>query len=313
MSTYATWAALCGLGFGLGTWIILVNLPGWRKMAFADRIAPHVRVGVRSSRMLEDSWHSDSGHSALGQLASPLIAQIRKFATRHSPSNDILKRRLNAAGLELSVIDYRSQEIISALAGIVVGSVCASLASMQYDLSLVLSVLSVICCGILGYAWRGWLLGEQIQRRARRILTQFPTVSEVLALTVGAGESTTGAIERISRICHGVIGEEFVKTLNDIHAGTPMVQAMQNMSDRMQIGTISRFVDAIVVATERGTPLAQVLRDQAQDVRDASKRELMEVAGKREIFMLVPVVFGILPLTIVFAVFPGLALLEMSY
>lgn len=92
-----------------------------------------------------------------------------------------------------------------------------------------------------------------------------------------------------------------------------MVHAMQNMSDRMQVGTISRFVDAIVVATERGTPLAQVLRDQAQDVRDASKRELMEVAGKREIFMLVPVVFGILPLTIVFAVFPGLALLEMSY
>src|SRR5690606_34189394 len=153
----------------------------------------------------------------------------------------------------------------------------------------------------------------QINRRARKILTQFPTVAEVLALTVGAGESTTGAIERISRICHGVIGDEFTKTLNDIHAGTPMVQAMQHMSDRMQVGAMTRFVDAIVVATERGTPLAQVLRDQAQDVRDASKRELMEVAGKREISMLVPVVFGILPLTIVFAVFPGLALLEMSY
>lgn len=92
-----------------------------------------------------------------------------------------------------------------------------------------------------------------------------------------------------------------------------MIQAMQNMSDRIQVGAMTRFVDAIVVATERGTPLAQVLRDQAQDVRDASKRELMEVAGKREIGMLVPIVFGVLPLTIVFAVFPGLALLEMSY
>ena len=313
MNSYVSWAALCGLGFGLGIWIILVNLPGWRKMAFAERIAPHVRVGVRSSRMLEDSWHSESGHSALAQLASPLISQMRKFASSHSPSNDILKKRLHAAGLELSIIDYRSQEIICALAGVVAGAVCTAFISMQYHLSLVFSILAVICCGMLGYALRGWWLGEQIHRRARKILTQFPTVAEVLALTVGAGESTTGAIERISRICHGVIGEEFVKTLNDIHSGTPMVHAMQNMSDRMQVGTISRFVDAIVVATERGTPLAQVLRDQAQDVRDASKRELMEVAGKREIFMLVPVVFGILPLTIVFAVFPGLALLEMSY
>lgn len=31
------------------------------------------------------------------------------------------------------------------------------------------------------------------------------------------------------------------------------------------------------------------------------------------IYISLPVVFGILPLTIVFAVFPGLALLEMSY
>lgn len=99
---------------------------------------------------------------------------------------------------------------------------------------------------------RGWWLGEQVNRRARKILTQFPTVAEVLALTVGAGELTTGAIERISRICRGVIGDAFTKTLIDIHAGTPMVQAMQRMSDRMQIGAMTRFVDAIVVATERG-------------------------------------------------------------
>ncbi len=92
-----------------------------------------------------------------------------------------------------------------------------------------------------------------------------------------------------------------------------MVVALSNMSDRIQIGAMTRFVDAITVATERGTPLGQVLRDQAQDVRDASKRELMEIAGKREISMLVPIVFGVLPLTIVFAIFPGLALLEMSY
>lgn len=313
MNTYVSWAALCGLGLGLGIWIILVNLPGWRKMAFAERIAPHVRVGVRSARMLEDSWHSESGHSALGQLASPLLFQIKKFASRHSPSSDILRKRLDAAGLEMSVVDYRTQEIISALCGLAMGAVLTGLASMQYHLSLVFAVLVVIGFGVIGYVLRGWWLGEQIHRRARKILTQFPTIAEVLALTVGAGESTTGAIERISRICHGVIGDEFVKTLNDIHSGTPMIQAMQKMSDRMQIGTISRFVDAIVVATERGTPIAQVLRDQAQDVRDASKRELMEVAGKREILMLVPVVFGILPLTIVFAVFPGLALLEMSY
>lgn len=54
------------------------------------------------------------------------------------------------------------------------------------------------------------------------------------------------------------------------------------------------------------------MKAQAQDVRDAAKRELMETAGRKEISMMIPVVFGILPLTIVFAVYPGLSLIDMN-
>ena len=68
----------------------------------------------------------------------------------------------------------------------------------------------------------------------------------------------------------------------------------------------------MAVAIERGTPLADVLRAQAQDARDNAKRELMETAGKKEIAMLAPVVFFILPLTVVFAIFPGLSLLHLT-
>ena len=51
---------------------------------------------------------------------------------------------------------------------------------------------------------------------------------------------------------------------------------------------------------------------QAQDVRDTAKRELMESAGKKEIGMMVPLVFGVLPLTVIFAVFPGLAAISLG-
>ncbi|WP_313812251.1 type II secretion system F family protein [Glutamicibacter sp.] len=313
MNSYLPWAVLCGSGLGLGLWIVILRLPAWRPMSFADRVASHIRVGVRSSRMLEDSWQKDSGKSAVWQLARPLLEQLKRLTTVHSPTSATVKRRLRAAGLQLSLVDYRSQELLCAFVGVVSGAALMIALSLRQPLSFVFALIVVIGCGLLGYFLRGWWLGEQVRKRARRILTQFPTVAEVLALTVGAGESTTGAIERISRICHGEIGDELTQTLNDIHAGTSMVVALSNMSDRIQIGAMTRFVDAITVATERGTPLGQVLRDQAQDVRDASKRELMEIAGKREISMLVPIVFGVLPLTIVFAIFPGLALLEMSY
>ena len=67
-----------------------------------------------------------------------------------------------------------------------------------------------------------------------------------------------------------------------------------------------------MVALERGTPLAQVLRAQAQDVREEGRRLVVESAGRKEIQMLVPVVFLILPVTILFAVYPGLLYLRLT-
>jgi tight adherence protein C len=51
--------------------------------------------------------------------------------------------------------------------------------------------------------------------------------------------------------------------------------------------------------------MAEVMRAQASDVRDLGRRELMESAGRKEIAMMVPVVFLVLPITVVFALFPG--------
>ena len=62
----------------------------------------------------------------------------------------------------------------------------------------------------------------------------------------------------------------------------------------------------MAVAVERGTPLAEVMRAQAAAVRALGKRQLLESGGKKEIAMMVPVVFLVLPITILFALYPGL-------
>lgn len=101
--------------------------------------------------------------------------------------------------------------------------------------------------------------------------------------------------------------------LAQTRTGMPLVEALNQFSDRVNVPALARFVDGIGVAVNRGTPLAEVLRAQAQDVRDVAKRELMESAGRKEIAMMVPLIFGVLQLTVVFAVFPGLALLQLGF
>ena len=67
----------------------------------------------------------------------------------------------------------------------------------------------------------------------------------------------------------------------------------------------------MAVAVERGTPLADVLRAQAVDVREAGAAQLLEAGGRKEIAMIVPVVFLVLPVTVVFALFPGFIRVEL--
>jgi tight adherence protein C len=53
------------------------------------------------------------------------------------------------------------------------------------------------------------------------------------------------------------------------------------------------------------------LRGQADDARDARRRHLLELGGKKEVLMLVPVVFLIMPVVVVFALYPGLVTLDL--
>ena len=121
-----------------------------------------------------------------------------------------------------------------------------------------------------------------------------------------AGEGPVGAIERISRLATGHLVDQLAAILADTRSGTPFVVALTTLRDRTQLEPLSRFLDGMAVAIERGTPLADVMRAQAADVRALGTRQLLESGGKKEIAMMVPVVFLVLPITILFALYPGL-------
>ena len=124
-------------------------------------------------------------------------------------------------------------------------------------------------------------------------------------MAVGAGSSLAAALERVSSAGHGVVAAELGRVLDDTRVGLALVPALQQMASRNELNEMGRFVDAVVVAVERGTPLADVLSAQAADAREAGRRALIEAGGRKEIGMMVPVVFLVLPLSVLFVLFPG--------
>src|SRR4029078_2537867 len=109
----------------------------------------------------------------------------------------------------------------------------------------------------------------------------------------------------------GELSAELGAVLADIRTGTPVSAALDDLARRSGLPVVARFAEGMAVAIERGTPLAGVLDAQAADVREAGRRALIESGARREIAMMVPVVFLVLPVTVVFAFWPGVVGLHL--
>jgi len=133
----------------------------------------------------------------------------------------------------------------------------------------------------------------------------------LLAFAVAAGESPVVALERVANTVHGDLADEIRGAIADLRGGLTLDEALKGVSDRTGSVDVERFVDGIIISLERGTPLAEVLRAQAADARAAERRKLMELAGRKDVAMLIPVVFFILPTVVLIALFPGIRSLEL--
>jgi tight adherence protein C len=195
------------------------------------------------------------------------------------------------------------------LVGLLLAAVSAVRGSGARPIAFLLLSLVFALAGVLG---RDRALTNEVARREAKMITEFPTIAELLALSVAAGEGAVGALERVTKLSGGELARELGRALADARAGASLVSALEGMAARTSLPALARFVDGMAIAVERGTPLADVLRAQAMDVREQGRRALLEAGGRKEIAMLVPVVFLVLPVTVVFALFPGFYNLSLS-
>jgi tight adherence protein C len=238
-------------------------------------------------------------------IAAPLLSDLGRVVERVMGGADTVRRRQLRAGLAPDVDRFRAEQVLWGALGGVLGASLGTLSLVAGDGGVVALVMMTAVGIGLGVTGADYLLSRRAARREARMLIEFPTVAELLALAVGAGEGAVGALERVCRLSQGELAGELRRCLADARAGANLPTALEGLADRTGLPSLRRFVDGVVIAVQRGTPLAEVLRAQAQDVREEGRRGLMEAGGRKEIVMMVPVVFLILPVTVLFAVFPG--------
>ncbi|GMA85968.1 pilus assembly protein TadB [Angustibacter aerolatus] len=300
-----------GLVGGLGLALVLHGLPVSRGTSLASRVDPYVRDLVRPSRLLgRDGSPTRAG---LGALLEPVGRDLARVLHRVLGSERVLSSRLRHAGRAADVDAYRLEQVLWAAAGLVVGVAACVLLRWRRDSAPLALVVLVLVAGAAGALARDW------QARPPGAAASAPPARGVPGRRRDAGarrrcRRRAGGSGRAGHPSGARRGSppSLGLVLADGRAGARIDTALQGLSDRTGLSVVRRFVDGMVVAIERGTPLADVLRAQAADVREARQREPMETAGRKEIAMMVPVVFVVLPVTVLFAVYPGFAFLRLG-
>lgn len=295
---FGAWA---GLALGCGLVLLHAHVRA-RRVTFEQRLAPYVaRPDLGEGR---DAGVALQLRGFLGGMLGAPLRSATRTTVRLLGGSDELARRLKRAGDARSVEQVRASQVLGMSAGLALGLVVAVPTGIVGTLPVPVGIVLVLLLGVSGAILPDVRLGTAIRRREEAMLLEFPTIAEVLALAVAAGESPHAALQRVARIADGELVGELRHALADIHAGANLSDALDRLGERTGVPALGRFAEGIAVAVERGTPVADVLRAQAQDVRADGHRRLMEIGGRKEVAMLVPVVFLVLPITIFFALYP---------
>jgi tight adherence protein C len=293
----------------VGLLLAVYASPPMRPVRLADRIVPYLAEAPSGSRLLMRSAPASNVQVAV-KVLGPALRDAARWTDRWVGGSDSVRRRLGGLASSATVEDFRVEQVIWGAIGLVTGSLSVGAVTfLRGSANPVLAAGGGLIAGVAALLGRDWWLSQEVARRERSMLAEFPVIADLLALAVLAGEAPIDAMQRVCRLTNGQITSDLQGVLDQSRSGVPMVRALSELSERTTLEIFSRFLQGFVVAIERGTPLAEVLRAQAADVRELSKRSLLEAGGRKEIAMMVPIVFLILPVTVLFALYPGLVTL----
>ncbi len=226
-------------------------------------------------------------------------------ATEPAERND-RRPPLAAAGLPWS----RGEVLVRKASWVAVGGVAGALLA-QGDLFIQgpgRSSLGLIALG----AAAGWLsfnmwISMKTERRARILRFELPIVTDALSLHIIAGESIVTAIQNYVDESTGVAADELSDAAHEVAGGSGIAEALQRSANRSADPEAARLYTLLAHAHDTGGRLADALGDLGSDYRASLARDLTAEGGKRAITTYGPVLALMVPVTLLFLLFPTLA------
>ena len=132
--------------------------------------------------------------------------------------------------------------------------------------------------------------------RHRSITNALPNVLDLLTLSVEAGRDiVTGLREIVYRRKMDPLGEELMRTFQEIQLGKKRTDALRDLANRVRLPDLSSTINAIIQAEELGVSIAHLLKIQGDMQRNKRFSLAEKRANESAVKIILPVAIFILP------------------
>jgi tight adherence protein C len=232
----------------------------------------------------------------LARLSGLLVQVHRKVWRKESP-DEITAQLLRAgASRRLTAEFFMASRVALTGGGLLVGFTLAD-GGRRIVLALVL--------GAAGVYLPGFFLKKAATRRAERIDAELPHFVDQLAIAIEAGMSFDAALTYLIDASDGPLTEELSRVMGELRVGQSRRAALRAFADRVGTDNAVAFANAVLASEQLGSPLADILRAQAVDLRHRRQMYAEERAQKAPVKMLFPIAIFILPVLFVIILAPA--------
>jgi tight adherence protein C len=229
-------------------------------------------------------------------------------AVRLSPGSarTSLQRRLDVAGNPPAWTPDRV--LASKVLGLVVFGALGALFELQDPALLVLTGGVGAAAGF--FLPDVWLYNSGLKRQ-QRLAASLPEGLDLLTICVEAGLGFDAALVQVARNLKGPLAAEFARVLQEMQIGKSRADAMRAMAERSSVPELRAFVSALTQSAELGIPVANVLREQAKEMRVRRRQRAEAQAQKIPVKITFPLIGCLLPA--IFIIVLGAGIIEIAH
>jgi len=222
----------------------------------------------------------------------PLSRGFKDWEKRLSLPTAGLKRKLIKAGLPVGLWEFLAFKV---LAFILVPAVFFILLGDRFPKNIVLTGSLAI-----GFFLPELWLNNKIKKRQRAIRRDLPNIIDLLSLCVGGGLDFMLAVNRVVKDLKPCdLTRELSGVYRETQMGKTRHEALKNFAWRLDMPEVHSFVRTLVQADRMGTPMADALNLQSEEMRMRRFHYGEEMALKAPIKLLFPLFAFILPVVLI--------------